>query len=50
MANIAKILEVTDPITEAAKVMIDKNVTGIPIAENDEIVGIVSRTDVMKAA
>ncbi|WP_135606545.1 CBS domain-containing protein [Methanococcoides sp. NM1] len=50
MAEIASILDINDPITEAAKVMIDKNVTGIPIAENDEIVGIVSRTDVMKAA
>ncbi|NYT19799.1 MAG: CBS domain-containing protein [Methanosarcinales archaeon] len=50
MADIAKILDVSDPITEAAKIMIDMNVTGIPISEGDEIVGIVSRTDVMKAA
>ncbi|WP_445475161.1 CBS domain-containing protein [Methanococcoides methylutens] len=50
MAGIAKILDVSDPITEAARIMIDMNVTGIPISEGDEIVGIVSRTDVMKAA
>ncbi|MGM0770784.1 MAG: CBS domain-containing protein [Halobacteriota archaeon] len=50
MVGIPRILDVGDPVTEAAKVMIEENVTGIPIAENDEIVGIISRTDVMKAA
>ncbi|MEL4306420.1 CBS domain-containing protein [Methanococcoides sp. LMO-2] len=50
MVGIPTILDADDPVTEAAKVMIEDNVTGLPIAENDEIVGIVSRTDVMKAA
>ncbi|WP_440953075.1 CBS domain-containing protein [Methanococcoides sp. FTZ1] len=50
MVNVPTILDVSAPVTEAAKAMIEKNVTGIPVAENDEIVGIVSRTDVMKAA
>ncbi|ABE52650.1 CBS domain-containing protein [Methanococcoides burtonii] len=50
MSDIFAVLDVGDDITKAAKIMVDKNITGIPIAENNEIVGIVSRTDIMRAA
>ena len=43
-------LDANDSIREAAKKMIEEGVTALPVNKDEEIVGIISRTDVMKAA
>ena len=42
-------LNANDSIREAAKKMIEEGVTALPVSKDEEIVGIISRTDVMKA-
>lgn len=36
------------PIEEAAKIMIDNNVSGLPVMDGDKLVGIITETDVFK--
>lgn len=34
--------------SEAAKIMIKRNIGALPIIENDNVIGIVTRTDLLK--
>ncbi|MCQ1536770.1 CBS domain-containing protein [Methanosarcina sp. KYL-1] len=42
-------LDTGENIREAARKMIEEEVTALPVSDGEEIVGIISRTDVMKA-
>jgi acetoin utilization protein AcuB len=37
------------PIEEAARIMIDNDISGIPVVENDQLVGMIAETDLFKA-
>jgi acetoin utilization protein AcuB len=37
------------PIEEAARIMIDNGISGIPVVENDQLVGMIAETDLFKA-
>ncbi|HJH31874.1 MAG TPA: CBS domain-containing protein [Methanosarcinaceae archaeon] len=36
-------------IVDAAKIMIEENITALPVEQDDEIIGIISRSDIIKA-
>ncbi|MFP4654946.1 MAG: HPP family protein [Methanohalobium sp.] len=38
-----------DSISNAAKIMIDENVQGLPVKESEDIVGLISRSDILRA-
>ena len=38
-----------DSINNAAKIMIDENILGLPVKESEDIVGLISRSDILKA-
>lgn len=42
-------IDVNENISSAAKKMIEKGLTGLPVSDGEDIVGILSRTDIMKA-
>lgn len=42
-------IDVNENISSAAKKMIEEGLTGLPVSDGEDIVGILSRTDVMKA-
>lgn len=42
-------IDVNENISEAAKKMIEEGVTALPVSDGENIVGILSRTDIMKA-
>ncbi len=50
MSDIDCILNVDDTVTEAARIMIEKKYTGLPIAKGKEVVGIVTRTDILRVS
>jgi len=39
----------TDTVVNAAKIMIEENVTALPVRQDEEITGIISRSDVIRA-
>jgi len=39
----------TESVVEVAKIMIEKHINRIPVVENNEVVGIVTRTDIVRA-
>jgi CBS domain-containing protein len=39
----------TESVVEAAKIMIEKQINRIPIVENSVVIGIVTRTDIVRA-
>jgi len=41
-------IDVNENVSTAAKKMIAERVTALPVSDGDEIVGILSRTDIMK--
>lgn len=43
-------IKADETVVNAAKIMIEEDLTGLPVEEDDEIVGIISRTDVIRAA
>ncbi|WP_445474445.1 CBS domain-containing protein [Methanococcoides methylutens] len=43
-------IKADETVVNAAKIMIEEGLTALPVEENDDIVGIISRTDVMRAA
>ncbi|MDD2438942.1 MAG: CBS domain-containing protein [Methanosarcinaceae archaeon] len=50
MISQVPLLDLEESVKEAAKKMIQKNLTALPVTnEEEEIVGIISRTDIMKA-
>ncbi|AKB23481.1 Inosine-5'-monophosphate dehydrogenase [Methanosarcina sp. MTP4] len=49
MSSPVVMLDVNESAKEAAKKMIEEDVTALPITNGEEIVGIISRTDIMKA-
>ena len=38
------------PLEEAAKIMVDKKITRIPVMKGDKLVGLISSTDILKAS
>ena len=42
-------IDVNENISSAAKKMIEEGLTGLPVSDGEDIVGILSRTDIMKA-
>ncbi|MBN2488815.1 MAG: CBS domain-containing protein [Methanosarcinaceae archaeon] len=40
----------TETVVNAAKIMIEENITALPVGKDDEIIGILSRSDVIRAA
>jgi CBS domain-containing protein len=42
-------IDVNENVSEAAKKMIEEGVTALPVSDGENIVGILSRTDIMKA-
>ncbi len=42
-------IDVNENISAAAKKMIDEGLTGLPVSDGEDIVGILSRTDIMRA-
>lgn len=42
-------IDVNENISAAAKKMIEEGLTGLPVSDGEDIVGILSRTDIMKA-
>jgi CBS domain-containing protein len=42
-------IEVNENVSTAAKKMIEERVTALPVSDGEDIVGILSRTDIMKA-
>lgn len=42
-------IDVNKKISDAAKQLIEEDVTGLPVSDGEEIVGIISRTDIMKS-
>jgi CBS domain-containing protein len=42
-------IDVNEDISAAAKKMIEEGLTGLPVSDGEDIVGILSRTDIMKA-
>jgi CBS domain-containing protein len=38
------------PLEEAAKLMVDKKITRIPVMKGDKLVGLISSTDILKAS
>jgi CBS domain-containing protein len=42
-------IDVNENISEAAKKMIEERVTALPVSDGEDIVGILSRTDIMRA-
>ncbi len=49
MSSPVIMLDVNENAKEAAKKMIEEDVTALPVTDGEEIVGIISRTDIMKA-
>lgn len=49
MSSPVVMLDANENVKEAAKKMIEEDVTALPITNGEEIVGIISRTDIMKA-
>jgi CBS domain-containing protein len=49
MSSPVVMLDINESAKEAAKKMIEEDVTALPITNGEEIVGIISRTDIMKA-
>jgi acetoin utilization protein AcuB len=47
----AEVITITadTPIEEAARIMIDNDISGIPVIENDQLVGMIAETDLFKA-
>lgn len=47
----AEVITITadTPIEEAARIMIDNGISGIPVVENDQLVGMIAETDLFKA-
>ncbi|SES87508.1 CBS domain-containing protein [Methanococcoides vulcani] len=43
-------IKADETVVNAAKIMIEEDLTALPVEEDDDIVGIISRTDVMRAA
>jgi acetoin utilization protein AcuB len=41
-------VEETDPLEEAARIMIDNKVGGLPVMRDDKLVGIITETDIFK--
>ena len=39
----------TESVVEAAKIMIEKQINRIPVVENNVVIGIVTRTDIVRA-
>ncbi|MCX5804965.1 MAG: CBS domain-containing protein [Proteobacteria bacterium] len=39
----------TESVVEVAKIMIDKQINRIPVVENNVVIGIVTRTDIVRA-
>ncbi|WP_406656052.1 CBS domain-containing protein [Methanolobus sp. ZRKC2] len=50
MSELPSSVNIDDPVVQAAKVMIEEHVIGLPVINADEIVGMVSRRDILKAA
>ena len=42
-------IDINEKISEAAKKLIEQGINALPVSEGEEIVGILSRTDIMKA-
>ncbi|MDI9395322.1 MAG: CBS domain-containing protein [Euryarchaeota archaeon] len=42
-------IDINENVSNAAKKLIEEGMTALPVSENEEIVGILSRTDIMKA-
>jgi CBS domain-containing protein len=42
-------IDINEKISDAAKKLIEEEVTGLPVSDGEEIVGIISRTDIMKS-
>lgn len=42
-------LSSADDASEAAKVMMESEISGIPVVDDDELVGIITKTDIIKA-
>jgi len=42
-------IDINETISEAAKKMMEEGVTALPVSDGEDIVGILSRTDIMKA-
>lgn len=38
------------PLEEAAKIMVDKKITRLPVMKDDKLVGLISSTDILKAS
>ncbi|MCX8021988.1 MAG: CBS domain-containing protein [Syntrophorhabdaceae bacterium] len=39
----------TESVVEVAKIMIEKQINRVPVVENNKVVGIVTRTDIVRA-
>ena len=50
MSEMPSGVSIDDSVVQAAKIMIDEHVIGLPVVNADEIVGMVSRRDILKAA
>jgi CBS domain-containing protein len=42
-------IDINETVSEAAKKMMEEGVTALPVSDGEDIVGILSRTDIMKA-
>jgi CBS domain-containing protein len=42
-------IDISEKISDAAKQLIEEEVTALPVSDGEEIVGIISRTDIMKS-
>ncbi|TGC07233.1 CBS domain-containing protein [Methanolobus halotolerans] len=49
MSELPSSIDIDETVVQAAKVMIEEHVIGLPVIHEDEIVGMVSRRDVLKA-
>ncbi len=42
-------IDINEKISNAAKQLIEEGINALPVSDGEEIVGILSRTDIMKA-
>ncbi|WP_292486920.1 HPP family protein [Methanohalobium sp.] len=49
MSTQLHVIDSSDSLNNAAKIMIDENVLGLPVRENEDIAGIISRSDILRA-
>lgn len=50
MSSPLSTIDENTPLEEAAKIMVDKKITRLPVMKGDKLVGLISSTDILKAS